>query len=205
MIMEKYIMNELLTRITEYVNNSIMQQLPFEESPKSKLISAMNYAMKSGGKRIRPTLMLLSYLCFYNDETLGIIEDEEQLKRLLELSRSGEIELSDIRSFMAAIEMIHTHSLIHDDLPALDNDTMRRGMPTVHVEFGEATAILAGDALLNYAYEIVSSHIEIAKDLYLGNQRDAGAGTVVCRVLWIAGGRYFVETLPGGSARVFFK
>ena len=88
----------------------------------------MEYSVFAGGKRLRPMLMEASYQMF--DGTNPAIDD-----------------------FMAAIEMIHTYSLIHDDLPAMDNDALRRGLPTVHVKFGEDMAILAGDALLNFAFE----------------------------------------------------
>lgn len=92
--------------------------------------SAMSYSLLSGGKRIRPVLLLAA------NDMMGGSE-----KRAL--------------PFACAIEMIHAYSLIHDDLPALDNDTLRRGKPTNHVVYGEATAILAGDALLNLAYEVM--------------------------------------------------
>lgn len=94
--------------------------------------SAMSYSLLSGGKRIRPVLLLAA-----NDMLGG------SLKRAL--------------PFACAIEMIHAYSLIHDDLPAMDNDTLRRGKPTNHVVYGEATAILAGDALLNLSYEVMIS------------------------------------------------
>ncbi len=92
------------------------------------VVSAMKYSLKAGGKRIRPVLMMSVYELFK--------EDYQQ-----------------ILPFMAAIEYIHTYSLIHDDLPAMDNDDLRRGMPTCHKKYSEAMAILAGDALLNYAFE----------------------------------------------------
>jgi geranylgeranyl diphosphate synthase type II len=112
----------------ERIDRIITALLPEEEGYTQNLVRAMNYAMKSGGKKIRPILMEESFrLC---GGTSRIVEP-----------------------FMAAIEMIHTHSLIHDDLPAIDNDEFRRGEKTVHAEFGEAAAVLAGDALLNYAYE----------------------------------------------------
>lgn len=116
--------DERLTNITEILE----AYLPKEEGFQKTVLSAMNYSMRAGGKRLRPMLMQETYRMFGGD---------------------GEI----IEPFMAAIEMIHTHSLIHDDLPALDNDEYRRGRKTTHVVYGEAMAILAGDALLNYAYE----------------------------------------------------
>ena len=118
--------------LKQYVNSAVLKFLPDSKKYPAKVAEAMNYAMEAGGKRIRPTLMYLTYSA-YNGSSSDVIE-----------------------AYMAAIEMIHTHSLIHDDLPALDNDSLRRGRPTVHVQYDEATAILAGDALLNYAYETVS-------------------------------------------------
>lgn len=112
--------------------------LPEETGFQKNVISAMNYSVHSGGKRLRPMLMLETYRIF-----------------------SGRTRA--IEPFMAAIEMIHTYSLIHDDLPAMDNDEYRRGRKTVHVVYGEAQAILAGDALLNYAFETALSAFDIDK------------------------------------------
>ena len=117
-----------LSRRTDEIEGIIESFLPKEEGFTKDLIVAVNYSMKAGGKRLRPMLMQAAYQMF---------------------GGSGD----EVMPFMAAIEMIHTHSLIHDDLPALDNDDLRRGKPTSHVIFGEAVAILSGDALLNYAYE----------------------------------------------------
>jgi len=97
-----------------------------------KLLNSMKYSLFSKGKRIRPILMLATY------EMCG--------------GKSKEIY-----KFAAALEMIHTYSLIHDDLPCMDNDTMRRGISCNHIKFGESTALLSGDALLTYAFEIASS------------------------------------------------
>lgn len=109
----------------------IRSYLPEEEGFQKTLLEAMNYSMLAGGKRLRPLLMLICYELF---------------------GGSGPV----IEPFMAAMEMIHTHSLIHDDLPAMDNDDYRRGRKTTHVVYGEAMGILAGDGLLNYAYETAS-------------------------------------------------
>ncbi|MFR2620552.1 MAG: polyprenyl synthetase family protein [Clostridia bacterium] len=106
--------------------------LPKEEGYQKTVLEAMNYSVSAGGKRLRPMLMLETYRMFGG--TSKVIEP-----------------------FMAAIEMIHTYSLIHDDLPAMDNDEYRRGRKTTHVVYGEAMAILAGDALLNYAFETAAS------------------------------------------------
>lgn len=113
----------------KHIESLILPFLPEEIGYQKPVLSAMNYTMQAGGKRLRPMLMEETYLLF------------------------GGTDRSLIEPFMAAIEMIHTYSLIHDDLPALDNDDLRRGRPTAHVVYGEAMAILAGDALLNYAFE----------------------------------------------------
>ena len=124
-------MNEQLLQSTEEVEQVVYSYLPAEEGHQKTIFEAMNYSVKAGGKRLRPLLMREVYRLF---------------------GGTGK----EIEPFMAAIEMIHTYSLIHDDLPALDNDDLRRGLPTAHVKFGEAMAILAGDALLNYAFETAS-------------------------------------------------
>lgn len=112
----------------ERVNEILLRYLPEETGHQKTLLEAMNYSMLSGGKRLRPLLMLKTYEMFGGNKPV-------------------------IEPFMAAMEMIHTHSLIHDDLPAMDNDDYRRGRKTTHVVYGEAVGILAGDGLLNYAYE----------------------------------------------------
>ncbi|HJC10171.1 MAG TPA: polyprenyl synthetase family protein [Candidatus Blautia merdigallinarum] len=130
---------EELERRTERAEQIIRKFLPAEEGFSKNLIKAMNYSMEAGGKRLRPIFLGEMY------QVCG-----------------GQGELAE--PFMAAIEMIHTHSLIHDDLPAIDNDEYRRGKKTTHVVFGESAAILAGDALLNYAYETAFQAFAMAKD-----------------------------------------
>ena len=122
--------DEMKKRVTE-IRSIIEKYLPQEEGFQKTLLEAMNYSMLVGGKKLRPLLMQQTYVMFGGH------------KRVIE-------------PFMAAMEMIHTHSLIHDDLPAMDNDEYRRGKKTTHVVYGEAMAILAGDALLNLAYETAS-------------------------------------------------
>ncbi len=117
-----------LTRRTKEAERIIAHYLPKEDGFCKTLPEAMSYAMTAGGKRLRPVLMKAVY------EMLG---------------GTGSV----IEPFMAGIEMIHTHSLIHDDLPAIDNDDYRRNRLTVHKVYGEAMGVLSGDALLNYAYE----------------------------------------------------
>lgn len=112
----------------EYIEDVLAQYLPPQEGHQKLIMEAMEYSLMAGGKRLRPMLMLESF-------------------RLS--GGKGRI----IEPFMAAIEMIHTYSLVHDDLPAMDNDEYRRGRKTTHVVYGEDMGILAGDALLNYAFE----------------------------------------------------
>lgn len=112
----------------KHASEIVCSYLPPVQGFAKTVCEAMAYSVEAGGKRLRPILMEEIYKLFGG--TSSVIEP-----------------------FMAAIEMIHTYSLIHDDLPALDNDDYRRGRKTSHVVFGEAMAILAGDALLNYAYE----------------------------------------------------
>lgn len=112
------------------MEDMIYPYLPEEIGYAKTVLEAMNYAVKAGGKRLRPMMLRLCYDMFAKKQEEAVV-----------------------CPFMAAIEMIHTYSLVHDDLPAMDNDAFRRGLPTVHVKYGEDMAILAGDALLNYAFE----------------------------------------------------
>lgn len=118
---------EISARARE-IDGIIEKYLPKEEGFQKTVLEAMNYSVLAGGKRLRPMLMQETYRLF-----------------------GGKSDV--VEPFMAAIEMIHTYSLVHDDLPAMDNDLMRRGKPTTHAVYGEAMGILAGDALLNFAFE----------------------------------------------------
>ena len=120
-------MKEFLRRCSEYFEPELAAVLDGCGAPEP-LLSAMKYAALGGGKRLRPAL------CFLGAEFAG-----------------GRAE--DVVPFAVAIESIHCYSLVHDDLPAMDDDTLRRGKPTVHVAYGEGMAVLCGDALLNLAYE----------------------------------------------------
>lgn len=123
--------NEIFKDKVKEINDIICSFMPKCEGKQEKVIEAMNYSIDTGGKRIRPMIMLETY-------------------RLL-----GGKDISVVAPFMAALECIHTYSLVHDDLPAMDNDEYRRGQLTTHKKFGEDIGILAGDGLLNYAYEIM--------------------------------------------------
>ena len=125
---------------TKEVEQIIEKYLPKEEGFQKKVIEAMNYSVLAGGKRLRPVLMKESFLLF---------------------GGQGEV----IEPFMAALEMIHNYSLVHDDLPAMDNDEYRRGRKTTWTVYGEGMAVLAGDGLLNYAYETAAKAFDKADDL----------------------------------------
>lgn len=127
------LMKNRLNRDTELINDALVKFMAHGNNPQAKIYDAMEYSLYAGGKRLRPILML-------ETARMCSIENEET-----------------VLPFACAMEMIHTYSLIHDDLPAMDNDDLRRGMPTSHKKFGEAMAILAGDALLNKAFETVSN------------------------------------------------
>ena len=121
---------------TEEIDAILKRHLPEEKGYQRTIFEAMNYSVLAGGKRLRPMLMWESYKLF---------------------GGTGKV----IEPFMVAMEMIQTYSLVHDDLPALDNDEYRRGKKSTHAEFGEAMGILAGDALLNYAFEKAGEAFDI--------------------------------------------
>lgn len=123
--------NDDLKEKVDFINELLKGYFVDEAGMWSNVTEAMNYSVDAGGKRIRPMIMLETYkLCCGSD-------------------------YESVYPFMAALEFIHTYSLVHDDLPAMDNDDYRRGMLTTHKKFGEDFGILAGDGLLNRAYEII--------------------------------------------------
>ena len=124
--------DKLIAEKAARINDIVESYLPPADGFNRTVCEAMAYSVEAGGKRLRPMLMEETYRLF-----------------------GGKSEV--IKPFMAAIEMIHTYSLVHDDLPAMDNDEYRRGKKTTHAVYGEAMAILAGDALLNYAFETVAA------------------------------------------------
>lgn len=123
----------------EETERVIAAYLPKEEGYQKTVIEAMNYSVQAGGKRLRPMLMRETYRLF-----------------------GGKSDV--VEPFMAAIEFIHTYSLVHDDLPAMDNDMYRRGKKTTHAVYGEDMGILAGDGLLNYAFEVALCALEKASE-----------------------------------------
>ena len=126
--MEKDRFQAELQAKTKQIEELLTRYLPEEKGYQKTVLEAMNYSLMAGGKRLRPMMMQETYRLFGGNGTV-------------------------IEPFMAAMEMIHTYSLVHDDLPAMDNDEYRRGRKTTHTVYGEAMGILAGDGLLNYAFE----------------------------------------------------
>src|SRR5579883_707087 len=124
-------LEEYLAAQVQAVDRVLDQWVPGEDVAPQSIHRAMRYSLFAGGKRIRPILAIAAAT-----------------------SISG--ETSGVENAACALELVHTYSLIHDDLPALDNDDLRRGRPTCHKVFGEAMAILAGDALLTLAFEVLS-------------------------------------------------
>lgn len=133
-----------LEKRKKLTENILERYLPQAAGEQRTVLEAMRYAVSAGGKRLRPILMAESAVLFSKPEDVWPAEGAA-----LAAGAVGEA----LYPFMAAIEFIHTYSLIHDDLPALDNDDYRRGRKTTHVVYGEDIAVIAGDGLLNYAYE----------------------------------------------------
>ena len=137
--MENTVFKQEQEKNISYIEDVLKKYLPKNPSFQKTIYDAMEYSVMAGGKRLRPMMMYQAYKMFGGED-----------KELIE-------------PFMAAIEMIHTYSVVHDDLPAMDNDTYRRGRKTTHVVYGEDMGILAGDALLNFAYETAIKGASAAK------------------------------------------
>lgn len=137
--------NEEREKKVQEIESILKKYLPEQEGYQNLIMEAMEYNLMAGGKRLRPMLMRETYAMFGGQSPV-------------------------IEPFMAALEMIHTYSLVHDDLPAMDNDDYRRGRKTTHIVYGEGMAVLTGDALLNYAFETAAKafDMEPEKSLLIG-------------------------------------
>lgn len=153
--------NQELEEKVKEINDLLEEYLPKIEGFQNRVIEAANYSVNAGGKRIRPMIML---------ETFRLCHGEKE-------------EL--VQPFMVALECLHTYSLVHDDLPAMDNDDYRRGRLTTHKKFGEDFGVLAGDALLNYAYELMLNAMTSLNGREL--QRAAKAAAVIAKKAGIYG------------------
>ncbi len=149
---------------TVQIEEILKSYLPEKSGYQQDIMEAMEYSLMAGGKRLRPMLMQETYRLFGGEGNL-------------------------IEPFMAAIEMIHTYSLVHDDLPAMDNDEYRRGRKTTHIVYGEAMAILAGDALLNYAFETACRAFDM----------EGADGRLVGKALKILSGKAGIYGMVGGQ------
>ena len=146
-------LNQQMNETIELVDRKLEEYLPQEDVMQADLINAMRYSLLGGGKRIRPLLVL-------------------------EFCRICGGDVNAALPFACAVEMIHTYSLIHDDLPCMDDDDMRRGHPSNHKVFGEDTALLAGDALLTMAFETMLSEESVRM---AGAERAAAAAGILAR------------------------
>ncbi|MCK9224739.1 MAG: polyprenyl synthetase family protein [Candidatus Muirbacterium halophilum] len=166
-------MNEKLTKyfsdVKLRIDNSLERYIEDFENPASIVVESMKYSLFAGGKRIRPAL------AFMTSELLGV-------------------NINEIIPFACAIEMVHTYSLIHDDLPAMDNDNIRRGLPTNHIKYGENIAILSGDALLTHSFEVLS---------YLNDNIDYNTFIRVLREFTLASG--YNGMIAGQIADVLYE
>ena len=153
-----------LEQRTKEIEQILMRYLPQAEGHQHQIMEAMNYSITAGGKRLRPMLMKETYQLFGGNSQV-------------------------IEPFMAAMEMIHTYSLVHDDLPAMDDDEYRRGKKTTHVVYGEAMGILAGDALLNYAFETAVKAFEM----------DPEQSLTIGKALGILAGKAGIYGMIGGQ------
>lgn len=157
----------VLTKKVKYVEDVLSRKGVLEnEGYQHTVIEAMNYALMGGGKRLRPLIMNEIYSMFGG-------EDKEI-----------------IESFMTALEMIHTYSLVHDDLPAMDNDEYRRGRKTCHIVYGEDMAILTGDALLNRAFEVA---------LNCSEKKDAETSVRILKALRLMASKAGIFGMVGGQ------
>ena len=179
-------MNTQLNRVEVALNQwvSVEAAADMEHHAPAKLMSAMRYAVLDGGKRLRPLLVLAAFDAVRGGPSLDYLPAEE---RVDEAARRGASDLdadgpmpdeSALRA-ACAVELIHAYSLVHDDMPCMDNDVLRRGKPTVHVQFGEAVALLAGDALQALAFELLTpspSAMSLAHQAHLCRLLSRAAG-----------------------------
>ena len=172
---------EILKSKTERAEAVLAQYLPKETGFQKKVLEAINYSVMAGGKRLRPILMEESFLLFHG-------------------------EGKQIEPFMAALEMIHNYSLVHDDLPAMDNDEYRRGRKTTWKVYGDGMAVLAGDGLLNLAFETAGKAFEVIKKGMKGVVTEDGTASGVFKGFPIAvGGKTgSAQTREGRSAHGVF-
>ena len=163
---------EELKNYVEIVNTELEKYIRHEKCPEEMLNESMAYSLISSAKRLRPILMITTYKLFKED-------------------------YETVFPFAVAMEMIHNFSLIHDDLPGIDNDDFRHGKPTNHKKFNESTAILAGDALLNNAYIVISNDILKEKDMVLRENKIRAFNELTVAVDRMIAGEYVDTEFEG--------
>ncbi|MBV4435950.1 polyprenyl synthetase family protein [Clostridium tyrobutyricum] len=163
--------NDMIENLRQELNSYLHEYMSGKGSYNKKIYEAMQYSLDAGGKRIRPILFLLTYMIY-----------KKEYRNVMEIA--------------AAIEMIHTYSLIHDDLPSMDNDDLRRGKPTNHKVFGEGIAVLAGDGLLNEGMSLMFKHC--LKDT---NKNKVNACSIIAESAGVEGmvGGQIVDLLSEGA------
>lgn len=176
--METQVFERELKEKTLFAEQTLKKYLPAEEGLQGKLAEAMNYSLLAGGKRLRPILMRETCrMCGGSDETAAL------------------------GAFMAAIEMIHTYSLVHDDLPAMDNDRYRRGRETTWYVYGDAMGILAGDGLLNYAFETAAGALRsYSRETDLSVEERISGMERISEALFVLAGKAGMYGMIGGQA-----
>lgn len=157
--MKIFDLKDYLKRQRIMIDSALEKWLPMENGPSKPVFDAMQYSLMAGGKRVRPIIFLAGA------EAVGT-------------------DAAGLLPFACAIECIHTYSLIHDDLPAMDNDDLRRGRPTCHKVFGEALAILAGDGLLTYAFELMTSQAFLG---HIPSESVLRAASIISRAAGVSG------------------
>ncbi len=171
--MEKELFDAHLKEDIAAIEDMLVSFLPKEITYQKTIADAMEYSVMGGGKRLRPMIMWETYRLF------------------------GGKDEKEVFPFMAAMEMIHTYSLVHDDLPAMDNDDYRRGRKTTHVVYGEDMGILAGDALLNYAYETAADAVAANKENLTGSVKALQILAKKAGVFGMVGGQVVDVELTG--------
>ncbi len=165
---------KLLLEKAAHVEEILERNLPKEDGYADQVIEAMNYSLMAGGKRLRPVMMLEAFQLFSN----------------------GALDEAIVEPFATAIEMIHTYSLVHDDLPAMDNDEYRRGRKTTHAVYGAGMATLAGDGLLNLAFETAIQGAVTGKEL---SPYDGECSNRYLECLGVLGKKAGIKGMVGGQ------
>lgn len=165
---------QLLQNKAMHVEDILKRNLPSGDGYADEVVDAMNYSLLAGGKRLRPVMMLEAFNLF----------------------SKGKADESVVEPFVAAIEMIHTYSLVHDDLPAMDNDEYRRGRKTTHAVYGAGMATLAGDGLLNLAFEVATCGAISGKEL---SPYDGECANRYLQSLYILGKKAGYRGMVGGQ------